>query len=160
MTNKTELPDVFLWANKMDGRKDKLDVELFAITKSSEVFRIDHSEAINRQLFALFLYDIISGVQVDSITGVRVVDYAASEGCQNTLPAIKVNDVPVAEAIMEYLEYTNDIDLLDLNQIEAKKLLAICARFTDKETSESFYIFKHIRPASVLVGGRYLLRRN
>ena len=153
MTKETELPDVFLWANKTDGRKDKLGIELFAITKSSEIFRIDHNEAINHQLFALFLYDIISGVQVDSITGVRVVDYAASEGCQNTLPAIKVNDVPVAEAIMEYLEYTNDIDLLDLNQIEAKKLLAICARFTDKETSESFYIFKHIRPASVLVGG-------
>lgn len=98
MTKETELPDVFLWANKTDGRKDKLGIELFAITKSSEIFRIDHNEAINHQLFALFLYDIISGVQVDSITGVRVVDYATSEGCQNTLPAIKVNDVPVAEA--------------------------------------------------------------
>ena len=53
MTKETELPDVFLWANKTDGRKDKLGIELFAITKSSEVFRIDHNEAINHQLFAL-----------------------------------------------------------------------------------------------------------
>lgn len=62
MTKETELPDIFLWANKTDGRKDKLDIELFAITKSSEIFRIDHNEAINHRLFALFLYDIISGV--------------------------------------------------------------------------------------------------
>lgn len=153
MTKETELPDVFLWANKTDGRKDKLGIELFAITKSSEIFRIDHNEAINHQLFALFLYGIINTAQTGSVTGVKVVNYASSEGYQNALPAIKVNDVPVAETIMEYLEYTNDIDLLDLNQIEAKKLLSICARFTDKETNESFYVFKHIRPSSVLVGG-------
>ena len=55
MTKETELPDVFLWANKTDGRKDKLGIELFAITKSSEIFRIDHDEAINHQLLALFV---------------------------------------------------------------------------------------------------------
>lgn len=152
MTNKTDLPDVFLWANKTDGRKDKLDVELFAVTKSSEVFRVNHNAAINHQFFALFLYGLINTVQTSGITGAKVVDYAKSEGHHNALPSIRVNEVPAAETVIEYLDYTQDIGVLDLNHIEAKKMLAVCAKFTDRETSDSFYIFKHIRPASILVG--------
>lgn len=152
MTKETELPDVFLWANKTDGRRDKLDVELFVITKSDEVFRADYDKIIKHQLFSLFLHGIIRTAQSNSVVGAKIVDYASSEGYQNALPAIRINDVPVAEAIMEYLEYTQNIETIDLKHTEAKKLLALCARFTDKETDESFCIFKHLRPSSILVG--------
>ena len=146
--------DVFLWANNTDGIKKDIDVELFLFNKNYTPYTTRFAGELDSQIRPLFLYDAINFVQLGAGTGLTVRDYTKSDGEENTLPVIALDQVGRAETLIHLIEHErHDIMEFSEQEHEFKRMKGMVARFTQKDAPDKpFYIVKMIQQGSVLRG--------
>ena len=149
-----ETTDIFLWANNTDGIKKELDVELFLFNKNYTPYTTQFAGGLNAQIPPLFLYDLLNTVQLGAGTGMAVHDYAVSDGEENVLPIVQLDQVGRAETLLHLIEHERqDIVQFSEQEHEFKRMKGIVARFSHKDDKDKFfYVIKMIQQSSVLRG--------
>lgn len=144
--------DIFHWANRTDGVKDKLEVDLFLFTKGYTVYATNYAKELRNQLKVLFLYDMISDVQTGAATGLSVREFEAAEAEDNVLEYTTLERVEHAQEVIEQIAYGEEgLEIFSEGDHEFKKVKGIVARFRH-EGSEPFYIVKLLPQTQVLKG--------
>ncbi len=149
-----ESTDIFLWANRTDGKKDQLDVEFFLFNKNYTPYTTNFLTNLNNQIKPLFLYDILNEVNMGAGTGLAIREFELSEQEDNVLLRTNLANVGRAETLLHLIEHQrSDIVEFSEEEHEFKRIKGIVARFTHKEQPDTpFYIVKAINQGNVLQG--------
>lgn len=155
MEQKSEITDIFLWANQTDGIKKQLDVEFFLFNKHYTPFSTKFDSELNGQIKPLFLFDMINFVTMGAGTGLGVREFELSEGEESVLLRTRLENVGRAETLLNLIE-TQRSDIVEFSEQdhEFKHIKGILARFTMKGDSnfKPFYTVKLISQSQVLKG--------
>lgn len=155
MKNQPEPTDIFLWANQIDGVKKELDVEFFLFNKNYTPYSTKVADALNPDVAALFLYNIVNEVNLGAGTGLSVRDIEFGDTQQNVLQRIDLDKVGRAETLIHLIENERK-DIVEFSHLEHefKRVRGIVARYTHPtDKSIKFYIIKALSQASILAGG-------
>lgn len=149
-----ESTDIFHWANKIDGVKRDLDIELFFFNKNFTPYRTNLSADIQKQLPPLFLFDLINFVNLGAGTGLSVHDITFADG-ENILRRTDLGKVGRAETLVYLLnEQKSDIVMFNELEHEFKRMKGVIARFTHPtDKSIKFDVVKLIKQSDVISGG-------
>ena len=154
-TTENIKPDPFLWVNNIDGIKKEFNVELFLFNKNYTPYAAQISSEMQRQLPAIFLYDIINALYLGSATGMSVVDIinATSDKNQNVLCHVKIENVGRAETLIHLIETRRD-DIVQFDELEHnfKRIKGVVARFTRPDIA-TFYVIKLIKQTETVHSG-------
>jgi hypothetical protein len=155
MEQKSEITDIFLWANQTDGIKKQLDVEFFLFNKHYTPFSTKFDSELSSQIKPLFLFDMINFVTMGAGTGLGIREFEMSEGEDNVLLRTRLENVGRAETLLNLIE-TQRGDIVEFSEQdhEFKHIKGILARFTMKGDSnfKPFYAVKLISQSQVLKG--------
>ena len=145
--------DIFQWANWADANKKDLLIDLFIFNKNFTPYVLPlKTTAIEDQMRALFLYDIINFVETGAAVGLSVRDYATNDQTENVLLYSKLESIQRADTLI-YLLGDDNITEFNEQEHELKRMHGIMARFSDpKDTSKAFYIVKQLQLSQMLSG--------
>lgn len=146
--------DIFLWANTTDAVKNDIDMEVFLFNKNYTPYAMRFSSELERQIRALFLYDVVNDVNMGAGTGMSVRDYEMSEAEENVLLRTELGKVGKAETLLHLIEHErSDITEFSEDEHEFKRMKGIIVRFAPKDPkSKPFYIAKGLQQGSTLKG--------
>lgn len=149
---KKQPVDIFLWANKYDALKDKLDVELYLFTKNYTVYATNYQAELKNQLKVLFLYDLLSEVQTGAAMGLKVRDFEAAEAEENVLSRTYIDNVQHAQEVMEQIMHGGDsLEIFSEGDHEFKRVKGMVAKFVSGD-GKPFYSAKLLPQSQVLKG--------
>ncbi len=150
--SKKQPVDIFLWANKYDALKDKLEVDLYLFTKNYTVYATNYQAELKNQLKVLFLYDLLSEVQTGAAMGLKVRDFEAAESEENVLARTYIDDVQHAQEVMEQVMHGGDsLEIFSEGDHEFKRVKGMVAKFSIPDGSP-FYVVKLLPQSQVLKG--------
>lgn len=151
---KSDVTDIFLWANQTDNIKDQLEVEFFLFNKNYTPYSTSFMSNLNSQIKPLFLYDAINEVNMGAGTGLSVREFEMSESEDNVLLRTSLANVGRAETLLHLIEHErHDIVEFSEEEHEFKRIKGIIARFTHKDTPDKpFYVAKAINQSNILRG--------
>lgn len=156
MNNETgrEPTDIFLWANKIDGLKNDLDIELFLFNRNYTPYSTRFGSDLNAQMKPLFLFELINFVNLGAGTGLSVRDYEMSEAEENVLLRTDLEKVGRADTLIHLIEHErSDMAEFSEEEHEFKRIKGVIARFSSKtDPSIRFYSVKAVSQAQVLKG--------
>lgn len=146
--------DIFLWANTTDAVKNDVDIEVFLFNKNYTPYAMRFSSDLERQIRALFLFDIVNDVNMGAGTGLSVRDYEMSEAEENVLLRTELGKVGKAETLIHLIEHErSDIVEFSEEEHEFKRMKGIIVRFAQKDKQDKpFYIAKGLQQGSTLKG--------
>jgi hypothetical protein len=149
-----EPTDIFNWANRTDAVKNELDVEFFLFSKNFTPYTTTIGNGLDTQLRPLFLFDMISQVELGAGTGLTVRDYELSEKEDNVLLRTELEKVRNASILIHTIEKEREsVVEFSEEEHEFKRIKGILAKFTRKDDlSKSFYIIKQVSPSNTLPG--------
>lgn len=152
--SKTDTTDIFLWANTTDAIKNDIDMEVFLFNKNYTPYAMRFSSELEKQIRALFLYDVINDVNMGAGTGLSVRDYEMSEAEENVLLRTELEKVGKAETLVHLIEHErSDIVEFSEEEHEFKRMKGIIVRFAEKSNQKkAFYIAKGLQQSSTLKG--------
>ena len=154
-TPKTDVTDIFLWANQTDAIKNDLSVEFFLFNKNYTPYSTTLSADLDTQIRPLFLYDLINFVNLGSGTGLSVRDYELSEKEENVLLRTELEKVGRAETLIHLIEHERkDIVEFSEQEHEFKRIKGIVARFRDLRNPDHipFYVVKLVSAGQTVKG--------
>jgi len=145
--------DVFQWANQTDAVKQELRVEFFLFNKNYTPYTTTISDALDPQIKALFLYDVINDVNLGAGTGLSVRDYELTEKAENTLLRTDLPKVGRAETLIHLIEHERH-DIVEFSEAEHefKRIKGIVARFSRRDGTGVFYVVKQVSAGNTLAG--------
>lgn len=155
MSTETETTDIFHWANRIDAIKRELDFEIFLFNKRYTPYSTTLSNTINRDhvVLPLFVYELVSDVLLGAGKGMQVVDIAYAENDAMALRRADLNKVGRAETLIHLIENErSDIVQFSNEEHDFKRIKGIIARFTHRESGETFYIVKQAQQSATLTG--------
>lgn len=145
--------DIFQWANQMDGIKNELRAEFFLFNRNYTPYSIRIDDALDTQIKALFLYDLINDVNLGAGTGLSVRDYELSEKEPDTLLRTDLEKVGRAETLIHLIKHErHDIVEFSDKEHEFKRIKGIVARFTKPDGTGEFFVVKQISSGQALQG--------
>jgi hypothetical protein len=151
-----QVTDIFNWANLVDGEKNTLEIELFVFNKNYTPYSLRHDKAIETQLRALFLYDIVNDVNMGAGTGLAVHEFEKSDGGEDILLRTKLANVGRAETLLHLLEKDRgSVEEFSEEEHEFKRIKGVIAKFTPKNEGSKiapFYSIKAVAQSNVLKG--------
>ena len=156
MEETREPTDIFLWANQLDARKDKLQIELFLFNKHYTPYQMPLQPEVEQQLRSLFLYSYSNFVNLGAGTGLTVRDYEMSEAEDNVLLRTDLAKVGRAETLLYVIEHER-ADIVEFSDVEHefKRMKGMIARITDPDHRESVcYTVKLLQQAQSLRGAQ------
>lgn len=148
--NQQQDVDIFQWANRVDGIKNELTIELFIFNRNYTPYFLDYAKATEARIKALFLYDIINYIQLGAGTGLAIKPFESSEGAENTLEYTDLSNVGRAETLIHII--TNEAQEMvhfSAHEHEVKRQRGIIARFTAPDRSV-FYVTKGLTSSSYM----------
>lgn len=156
-TESTYQPtDIFNWANLIDGEKNNLDIELFVFNKNYTPYTLRHDSALETQIRALFLYDIINDVNMGAGTGLTVHEFEKSDGGEDILLRTQLENVGRAETLLHLLEAERaDVDEFSETEHDFKRIKGAIVKFSPKSADskvKSFYVVKAVQQSNTLKG--------
>jgi len=154
MDEKSEITDIFLWANKTDAIKKDMDVELFLFNKNYTPYSIRLNDELNNQIKPVFLYDLINFVNLGAGTGLTVREYEMSESEENVLLYSDTTKVSLAGTLMNLIEHQrSEIVEFSEQEHEFKTIKGVVARFSHKNNpDEAIHVVKQIQQSQSLRG--------
>jgi len=155
MEEKTPEPtDIFHWANSTDAVKKELNVEFFLFNRNYTPYSTTLGNELDTQIKPLFLFDMLSQVELGAGTGLAVRDYELTEKEDNVLLRTELEKVKHASTLINLIEHERDtIVEFSEEEHEFKRIKGIVARFSRKDdASKVFYIFKQVSGAQTLQG--------
>jgi len=147
--------DIFLWSNNIDAIKKELNVELFIFNKNYTPYSAQITSEMQRQLPALFLYDILNTINLGAGTGLSIVDITSSalDKNQNILRHTELGKVGRAETLLHLIENCrDDIVQFDESEHEFKRIKGVIARFTHPDI-KTFYSVKLMKQTETVHNG-------
>jgi len=151
---KTEPADIFQWANSTDAVKNELIIEFFLFNKNYTPYSTTLGNELDAQIKPLFLFDLMSQVELGAGTGLSVRDYELSETEDNVLLRTERDKVKHADTLIHMIEkQRSEIVEFSEEEHEFKRMKGIIARFTRKDdASQVFYVVKPISVGNTLQG--------
>ncbi|MGK2896683.1 MAG: Kiwa anti-phage protein KwaB-like domain-containing protein [Candidatus Saccharimonadales bacterium] len=150
----TETTDIFLWANTTDAIKNDIDLEVFLFNKNYTPYAMRFSPELERQIRALFLYDIVNDVNMGAGTGLSVRDYEMSEAEEDVLLRTELEKAGKAETLIHLIEHERS-NILEFSEEEHefKRMKGIIVRFAQKDKqNKPFYVAKGLQQGNTLKG--------
>lgn len=153
-TQERQPTDIFNWANLTDGMKNELDVEFFLFSKNFTPYTTTIGNGLDTQLRPLFLFDMLSQVELGAGTGLTVRDYELSEKEDNVLLRTELDKVRNASTLIHIIEKEREsVVEFSEEEHEFKRIKGILAKFTRKDDlSKSFYCIKQVSSSNTLPG--------
>lgn len=143
--------DIFQWANWADANKKELIVNPFLFNKNYTPYALYTSEELEQQLKTLFLYDIISAVEMGAAVGLSVRDFATSEQAENTLLYSELESIQNANTIVHLIEDAIGVESFNTYDHELKRMHGIVVQFKKRSHPEqTFYIVKQLQKSQIL----------
>lgn len=148
---QNEETDIFAWANNLFLYKDKLDIELFLLSKNNIMYRTRYGEALNRQLHALFIDSILEYVITGAGQGLVVRGFEQAESEENVLQVTAVKNVEKLVEAMSWLgAQEREMETFVEEDHDLKRIKAVIARCTHPDMPQPFYVIKALSQATVL----------
>lgn len=154
-TEQTREPtDIFHWANSTDAVKNELDVEFFLFNRNYTPYTTSLGNDLDAQIKPLFLFDLMSQVELGAGTGLTVRDYELSEAEENVLLRTELEKVSHAQSLINLIEHERgSIVEFSEEEHEFKRIKGMVARFSHKnDKSKVFYVVKQVSAGSMLHG--------
>ena len=143
--------DIFQWASWADANKKDLIVSPFLFNKNYTPYALYTSEELGQQLKALFLYDIISAVEMGAAIGLSVRDFATTEQADNTLRYSELESIQNANTLVHLIEDTIGAEAFNEYEHELKRMHGIAVQFRKQSHPEqTFYIVKQLQKSQIL----------
>lgn len=149
------MTDIFLWANKVDGMKRELEVELFVFNKNYTPYSLPYGGMAKDQLKAAFLWGMINDVNHGAGTGLSVKPLEDYDPNSQMITYTDLKKVGRAETLLHLIEMQRD-DIVYFNQDEHefKRIQGIVAVYTHpKDKTVKFYVIKQLKPADSISTG-------
>jgi hypothetical protein len=148
--------DIFNWANLVDGVKNELDIEIFVFNKNYTPYTLRHDKALETQIRALFLYDIVNDVNMGAGTGLAVHEFERSDGGEDILLRTRLENVGRAETLLHLLETERkDVEEFSEEEHEFKRIKGVLVKFSPKNADSKvtpFYVAKAVQQSNALKG--------
>jgi hypothetical protein len=154
-TEQTREPtDIFHWANSTDAIKNELDIEFFLFNRNYTPYTTSLGKDLDAQIKPLFLFDLMSQVELGAGTGLTVRDYELSEAEENVLLRTELEKVTHAQTLVNLIEHERgSIVEFAEEEHEFKRMRGMVARFSHKsDKSKVFYVVKQVSVGSMLQG--------
>ncbi len=143
--------DIFQWANWADANKKDLIINPFLFNKNYTPYALCASEELEQQLKTLFLYDIISAVEMGAAVGLSVRDFATGGQAENTLLYGELESIRNANTIVHLIEDVAGAEAFDEYEHELKRMHGIAVQFKKRSHPEqTFYVVKQLQRSQVL----------
>ena len=145
--------DIFQWANQTDAVKNELRAEFFLFNRNYTPYSIRIDDALDTQIKALFLFDLINDVNLGAGTGLSVRDYELSDKEPDTLLRTDLEKVGRAETLIHLIKHErHDIVEFSEQEHEFKRIKGIVARFVRHDGTGEFFVVKQVSGSSALKG--------
>lgn len=155
--------DIFQWANRTDADKHDLELELFIFNKNYTPYSLQITPNLERKMLALFVYDIINGVQMGAGTGVQVRQYLEADGDDIAYLHKNSEDRESRRAdLLLHLIENERHDIIEFNPAEHdhKRQKGLVLRCTTPD-GQVFHVFKRFMAAQAVQGGKdFVLHKN
>jgi len=151
---KSEVTDIFEWANHTDGMKNDLDVEFFLFNKNYTPYTTTLGNDLDIQIKPMFLFGLMNDVTMGAGTGLSVRDYELVEKEENVLLRTELEKVGRAETLIHLIENErSDIVEFSHEEHEFKRIKGIVAKFSHKtDRKKYFYVVKQVSQGQALEG--------
>lgn len=156
MTDETSRTptDIFAWANQTDAVKNELDIEFFLFNRNYTPYSTTLGNNLDGQIKPLFLFDLMSQVELGAGTGLTVRDYELSEAEENVLLRTELEKVHHAQSLINLIEKERStiVEFAE-EEHEFKRMKGMIARFSHKnDKTKVFYVVKQISIGNMLAG--------
>lgn len=150
-----EHTDIFQWANKIDGMKRELEVELFIFNKNYTPYSLPYSGWTRDQLKPAFLWGLINDVNHGAGTGLQVKPLEDFDPNSQMITYTELYKVGRADTLIHLIENErNDIVQFSQEEHEFKRIQGIVAVYTHPaDKSVKFYVIKQLKPADSISTG-------
>lgn len=145
--------DIFAWANNLFMYKDKLQIEVFLLSKTNVVYRTRYDQTLGKQLHALLIDSMLEYIINGAGKGLVVRGFEDAEGEENVLQRTKVNNVEKLVEAMSWLGgQESEMEQFIEEDHDLKRIKGVIIRCTNDEMPEPFYVIKALSQANVLKG--------
>ncbi len=161
-TEQPQETDIFAWANNLFLYKDKLQLELFLLSKTGVMYRTRYDAGLTRQLHPLFVDVILEYVITGAGQGLIVRGFEEAESEENVLQRTQVANVEKLVSAMNWLgKDESEIETFIEEDHDLKRIKAVIARCTHPDMPRPFYVIKALSQATVLKGvGAWTIQGN
>ena len=153
--------DIFAWANNLFLYKDKLDIEIFLLSKTNVLYRTKYAEALGRQTHPLLIDSMLEYIITGAGAGLVVRTFEEAENEENVLQKTKVANVDKLVEAMSWLgKQESDMEQFSEEDHDLKRIKGIIVRVTHPEL-KPFYVIKALSSANILKGvGAWMISGN
>lgn len=150
-----EHTDIFQWANKIDGMKRELEVELFVFNKNYTPYSLPYGGMTRDQLKPAFLWGMINDVNHGAGTGLQVKPLEDFDPNSQMITYTELDKVGRADTLIHLIENERkDIVQFSQDEHEFKRIQGIVAVYTHPaDRSVKFYVIKQLKPADSISSG-------
>lgn len=153
--------DIFAWANNLFLYKDKLDIEIFLLSKTNVLYRTKYAEALGRQTHPLLIDSMLEYIITGAGAGLVVRTFEDAENEENVLQKTKVANVDKLVEAMSWLgKQESDMEQFSEEDHDLKRIKGIIVRVTHPEL-KPFYVIKALSSSNILKGvGAWMISGN
>lgn len=153
--------DIFAWANNLFLYKDKLEIEIFLLSKSNVLYRTRYAEALGRQTHPLLIDSMLEYIINGAGAGLVVRTFEQAENEENVLQKTKVANVDKLVEAMSWLgKQESDMEQFSEEDHDLKRIKGIIVRVTHPDITP-FYVIKALSSSNILKGvGAWMISGN
>jgi len=155
--------DIFAWANNLFLYKDKLQFEIFLLSKTNVLYRTKYADTLGRQTHPLLIDSILEYIITGAGAGLVVRGFEEAESEENVLQRTKVDNVEKLVEAMTWLgEQEREMEAFSEEDHDLKRIRGMIVRITSPDPElKPFYIIKSISSSNILKGvGAWLISGN
>lgn len=158
---KKQETDIFAWANNLLMHKDKLDIEIFLLSKTNILYRTRYAEALGRQTHPLLIDGLLEYIITGAGAGLVVRSFEEAENEENVLQKTAVANVDKLVEAMGWLgKHEADMEQFSEEDHDLKRIKGLIVRVTHPEITP-FYIIKALSSSNILKGvGAWMISGN
>lgn len=153
--------DIFAWANNLFLYKDKLDIEIFLLSKTNVLYRTKYADALGRQTHPLLIDSMLEYIITGAGAGLVVRTFEEAENEENVLQKTKVANVDKLVEAMSWLgKQESDMEQFSEEDHDLKRIKGIIVRITHPDITP-FYVIKALSSSNILKGvGAWMISGN
>lgn len=145
--------DVFAWANNVLQYKEDLKIDLFLISKTYVLYRVNLANELRNQLEPLFIDGLLEYLFEGAETGMVVRGFEEAESETGVLQRTQVFKVDRARETLNWIKtQEHEIELFNEDEHDFKYMKGILARVSHPEMKQSVYIAKVLPRSNVMQG--------
>src|SRR6266540_562253 len=155
-----EPTDIFAWANNLYQYKDQLKYELFLINKNNVTYSIKLDPALEKQIPARFLTNILDFVLNGAAEGLVIRGFEEAEAEDHVLQRTRWKNVDKLVEVMHWIRTQGqEIGPFIEEEHDLKRQKAVMLRGTHPSMPEPFYIIKGLPRAQMMKGeGAWMIK--